>query len=109
MVNVIDLVLFATIKDQLIGVTASTRVLCMANGTLVPSAGAWTGYVVIRGAKTEGTFEVFPSGGVWEMLFGKLMLNAFGASHEYIQDTVTLKSKGISYILENANLPAERL
>jgi hypothetical protein len=36
MVNVIDSVLFATIKEQLTGVTASTKILRMANGTLVP-------------------------------------------------------------------------
>jgi hypothetical protein len=105
MVNVIDSVLFATIKEQLVGVTASTRVLRMANGILVPSGGAWTGCIVIGDAKAEGTFEVFPSGGAWEMLFGKPMLCAFNASHEYVTDTVTLKSEGVSYLLENANIP----
>ena len=113
MVNVIDSVLFATIKEQLVGVTASTRVLHMANGILVPSRGAWTGCIVIGDAKAEGTFEVFPSGGAWEMLFGKPMLRAFDTSHEYVMDTVTLKSEGVSYLLKNDNLPknmkAERL
>jgi hypothetical protein len=113
MVNVIDSVLFATIKEQLVEATASTRVLRMANGILVPFRGAWTGCIVIGDAKAEGTFEVFPSGGAWEMLFGKPMLRAFDASHEYVMDTVTLKSEGVSYLLENANIPkninAERL
>jgi hypothetical protein len=105
MVNVIDSVLFATIKEQLTGVTASTRVLRMANRTLVPSGGAWTGRIVIGDAKAEGTFKVFPSGGAWEMLFGKPMLHAFNASHEYVRDTVTLQSEGIAYVLENTKIP----
>jgi hypothetical protein len=63
MVNVIDLVLFATVKDQLKGVTTSTRVLCMVNRTLVPSGGTCTGWIGIGDARAEGTFEVFLGGG----------------------------------------------
>ena len=102
MVNVIDSVLFAMIKEQFTGVTALTN---MANGTLVPSGGTWTGRIAIGDATAEGTFEVFPSGGAWEMLFGKPMLHAFGASHKYVRDTVTLQSEGVTYVLENANTP----
>ena len=105
MVNVIDSALFAIIRKQLTGVTTSNKVLRMANGTLVPSGGAWTGQVVIGNAKAEGTFEVFPCGGAWEMLFGKPMLHAFNASHEYVGDTVTLQSEGTAYVLENTNVP----
>jgi hypothetical protein len=71
----------------------------------VPSGGTWTGRIAIGDAKAEGTFEVFPSGGAWAMLFRKPMLHAFGASHEYVRDTVTLQSEGVTYILENANIP----
>jgi hypothetical protein len=39
------------------------------------------------------------------MLFGKLMLHTFGASHKYIRNMVTLQLDGITYVLENANIP----
>jgi hypothetical protein len=35
-------------------------------------------------------FEVFPSGGSWSFLFGKPLLEGFGAVHDYAVDTITV-------------------
>ncbi|KIM72082.1 hypothetical protein PILCRDRAFT_93604 [Piloderma croceum F 1598] len=82
----------------------SKRVLRMANGTLVPSGGTWIGRVIVGNVCAEGAFEIFPSGGAWDMLFDKPMLHAFDATHKYTGDTVTLNSKDKSETLQNSNL-----
>jgi hypothetical protein len=103
LVNVIDTVVFEAIKDKLSPLQASKRVLRMANGTLVPSGGTWIGRIIVGNVCAEGAFEIFPSGGAWDMLFGKPMLHAFDAMHKYTGDTVILNSKDNSEILQNSN------
>jgi hypothetical protein len=60
----------------------------MANGALVPSVGYWEGYIRFGGVRVRASFEVFPSGGSWSFLFGKPLLEAFGAVHDYATDTI---------------------
>lgn len=103
LVNVIDTAVFAAIRDNLQPLQTSKRVLWMANGTLVPLGGAWIGHVIVGNVHAEGAFEIFPSGGAWDMLFGMPMLHAFDAMHKYTGDTVTLNSKDDSETLQNAN------
>ncbi|KAJ7097475.1 hypothetical protein C8R44DRAFT_748578 [Mycena epipterygia] len=57
---------------------------------LVPSGGPWRGKITVGSVSTVGKFKIFLGGGVWQMLLGKLMLQAFGASYKYVHDTVTL-------------------
>ncbi|KAJ7166976.1 hypothetical protein C8R46DRAFT_268329 [Mycena filopes] len=73
----------------------------MANGTLVPSVGAWCGTITVGGVSAVGRFEIFPGGGVWQMLLGKPMLQAFSASHEYVHDTVTFNTASGRVLLRN--------
>jgi hypothetical protein len=53
-----------------------------------------------------GTFQVFNSGGAWDMLFGKPLLAAFGASHAFENDVITLCLDGSEAcsVIRNANL-----
>jgi hypothetical protein len=62
----------------------------MANGSLVPSQGVWKGTLKWGSATIATSFEVFDSGGVWKMLIGKLLLEQFGAIHDYALDQITL-------------------
>jgi hypothetical protein len=105
LVNVIDTMIFDSIRNKLQPLMASKRVLRMANGVLVPSAGTWIGRVIVGNVCAEGAFEIFPSGGAWDMLFGKPMLLNFNATHKYTygSDTVTLNSDDDTEILENSN------
>ena len=73
----------------------------MADSALVCSEGTWTGIVVLGSIQMQGTFEIFPSNGAWEALFGKPLLCRFRASHEYINDTITLEAEGRQSIIEN--------
>ncbi|KAJ7076563.1 hypothetical protein B0H15DRAFT_756309, partial [Mycena belliarum] len=94
MANAIDTGIYEMIKEQLGKLTWTSRVLLMANGDLVPSRGYWSGEVCFGGLWKPGRFEVFPSGGAWAMLFGKPLLEAFGAWHGYEEDVILLRSAG---------------
>jgi hypothetical protein len=74
MICAMSIDIFKQVKHQLEGWLPSTRILCMANGALIPSQATWTGTFEIEGVKAHGTFEVFNSGGGWSFLFGKPML-----------------------------------
>jgi hypothetical protein len=92
MVNVIDRMAFEEVKNQLSEPRPSRKVMRMANGALIPSNGSWSGTVVVDSVRTNGTFKIFASGGAWKVLFGKPLLQAFDAVHEYTTDTITLHS-----------------
>ena len=103
LVNAIDSKIFHSIKKQLSPSRHSSKVLKMANGTLVRLEGTWTGIVVVGSIRTQGTFEIFSSNGAWEALFGKPLLRGFRASHKYINDTITLEAEGCQSITGNDN------
>ena len=73
----------------------------MANGSIVLSQGRWEGHITIGGVDVITRFEVFPSGGSWSVLIGKLLLMALEAKHEYTNDTIELPSSKGTIILEN--------
>ncbi|KAJ6590222.1 hypothetical protein B0H10DRAFT_2233705 [Mycena sp. CBHHK59/15] len=79
----------------------SGKTLRMANGTLIPSMGFWEGYIRFGGARVRGCFEVFPSGGSWSFLFGKPLLEEFGAVHDYKADSITVPGEGGPTIVAN--------
>ena len=60
----------------------------MANGNVVTPLGCWKGTVELGSTTVEGSFEVFDSGGSWDFLFGKRLLTAFAAIHNYAVDEV---------------------
>jgi hypothetical protein len=105
MVNVIDMAAFKEVRNQLSELQPSTKVMRMANGALIPSNGSWSGVVVIGDVQTTGTFEIFASGGAWNILFGKPMLQAFNTIHEYTTDTITLHSNDseLNLVIQNEN------
>jgi transposase InsO family protein len=63
----------------------------MANGTIVTPQARWRGRIELGGKTVEGTFKIFDSGGAWELLFGKPLLVAFGAVHDYEKDVIVIK------------------
>ncbi|KAF8868433.1 hypothetical protein BD779DRAFT_1793882 [Infundibulicybe gibba] len=102
MVNAIDKKLHTKIKERLTMAKPSSKVLHMADGRLVPSAGIWEGGVTVAGIKNQGRFEIFDSGGAWGLLFGKPLLQAFKAQHDYEKDTIQVRqTDGMEAILKN--------
>jgi hypothetical protein len=66
--------------------------LRMANGVIVRSQAMWKGVMELGGIRVEGEFEVFDSNQGWGILFGKPLLRAFNAVHDYGTDVVTISS-----------------
>ncbi|KAJ6533058.1 hypothetical protein B0H19DRAFT_874166, partial [Mycena capillaripes] len=90
MANAIDEDVYRAEKGVIGDLSPSKRVLRMADGHLVKSRGIWSGNVTFGGTSRWGRFEVFPSGGAWAVLFGKPLLEAFGAWHGYEEDVIVL-------------------
>ncbi|KAG1824653.1 uncharacterized protein BJ212DRAFT_1260337, partial [Suillus subaureus] len=95
---------FEKIKHCLGNWTPSSKRLQMANGAIIPSHTTWRGEVEIKGIKAYGEFKVFDSGGRWKFLFGKPMLHAFKAIHNYQTDKVDIIGIGGTCTLHNLSL-----
>ncbi|KAJ6577516.1 hypothetical protein B0H19DRAFT_931572, partial [Mycena capillaripes] len=61
-----------------------------ANGTLVDTAGQWIGKAEIDGLYIDAVFDVFDSGGSWDVLVGLPVQAAFGVVHDTKADAVTI-------------------
>ena len=87
-VNAIEETLYQTLKGRLTELTPSGKILRMADGRKIPSAGVWKGKVTVKGVCKEGIFEIFKSNSAWAMLLGKPLLKTFKAVHDYTEDTI---------------------
>jgi hypothetical protein len=65
----------------------------MANRIVVPSEAVWKGTMVLGGIKFMGEFEVFDSKGGWAFLFGKPLMCAARATHNFETDVVSICSE----------------
>ena len=88
MVDAMSTETYNRVRHRLIPLGRSSRRLRMANGNIVNPVGCWKGVVELGGATVEGSFEVFDSGGGWDFLFGKTLMTAFEAVHDYAVDEV---------------------
>ncbi|KAJ6459056.1 hypothetical protein C8R45DRAFT_769409, partial [Mycena sanguinolenta] len=66
------------------------RALKMADGTVVKTYGQWIGEMDVEGVRIHGVFDVFESGGGWEVLVGKPIMAALGAIHDTKRDIITI-------------------
>ncbi|KAJ7112632.1 hypothetical protein C8R44DRAFT_573383, partial [Mycena epipterygia] len=80
---------------------ALTRHLRMANGELVAPFGQWEGTVDVGGVRIQGVFDIFNSGGSWEVLFGKPLQAELGVVHDVKADVVVANVGGRSATLRN--------
>jgi hypothetical protein len=101
MVGVMCASIFNQIKHRLHNWTTSSKNLRMANGNIVKSIAKWSGTVEINSIKAQCSFEVFDSAGSWGFLFGKPMLKAFKAIHDYTSDTVKIFDNQHSTTIKN--------
>ena len=88
MVDAMSMETYNRVRHRLSPLGRSTRQLRMANGNVVSPLGCWKGTVELNGTTVEGSFEVFDSGGGWDFLFGKRLMTAFAAVHDYATDEV---------------------
>jgi hypothetical protein len=101
MVNAMSTALYAAVRHRIGELQWSVKILRMANGALVPSIGSWEGHIRFGGARVHATFEVLPSGGSWSFLFGKPLLEQFGAVHDYGTDTILVPGENRSTVVSN--------
>ncbi|THU79222.1 hypothetical protein K435DRAFT_884538 [Dendrothele bispora CBS 962.96] len=104
MISAMSTTTFDRLKGILMGWGPSWRRLRMADDSLVPSVAHWEGTVVLGGISVQGEFEVFESGGKWEFLFGKPLLQHFHAIHDYDKDTIQIAGKEGVVKLSNVSL-----
>ena len=90
MINAIDTAAYAHIARRLSPLSPSSQKLRMANGSVVLLTGVWAGNLEWGPLRIQTTFEVFPSGGSWQMLIGKPLLEQVKATHDYSTDTITV-------------------
>ena len=102
MVAAMDTEVFHRLREALDGIKPSSKRLRMANGAVVHSQACWEGTIIVGDVKATGEFEVFDSGGGWDFLFGKPLLRAFKALHDYECDTITVKGPCVQSLLANA-------
>ncbi|KAJ7654195.1 hypothetical protein B0H17DRAFT_1214460 [Mycena rosella] len=101
MVNAMCTTLYEMVRHHIGELQQSGKTLRMANGVLVPSIGFWEGYIRFGGARVRACFEVFPSGGSWSFLFGKPLLEGFGAVHDYAVDSITVPGEKGPTVVSN--------
>jgi hypothetical protein len=101
MISAMSSQIYEKVRHRLQGWQPSKCVLRMANGALVKSQAMWTGSVRLGGIQVRGTIEVFNSSGGWSFLFGKPMLWAFKANHDYEQDTIQVRDDQTAAKLKN--------
>lgn len=67
--------------------------------------------IEIEGVQAKGEFEVFDSGGGWVILFGKLMLQTFKATHKYETGTIIITDQYKKVTIHNQimNMPNEEV
>ncbi|KIK55815.1 hypothetical protein GYMLUDRAFT_248408 [Collybiopsis luxurians FD-317 M1] len=93
MIAAMDSSMYRELHGVIGGWSPLQRQFCMANGTLVKGEACWDGHVSIAGAVTDGSFEVFDSGGSWWFLFGKPPLEHFRVVHDYAEDTIKVEGE----------------
>jgi hypothetical protein len=69
--------MFRRVKHRLGTTTLSSQLLQMANSVIVQSEAKWEGRVDVNGISANVAFEVFDSGGKWDFLFRKTLLEMF--------------------------------
>ena len=93
MVAVMCVSLFNQVKHRLGNWQPSRKLLCVANGTLIPSQARWEGTIQLEDVAIKGSFKVFDSGGSWAFLLGKPLLQWFRAKQCFDTDTVEIKTE----------------
>ncbi|KAJ3713125.1 hypothetical protein C8R42DRAFT_551550, partial [Lentinula raphanica] len=88
MVAAMDSGVYHRLREEIGGWSSSVRRFRMADGSVVPGVASWEGRISVGGIAVDGIFEVFDSGGSWQFLFGKPLLESFRAVHDYRNDTL---------------------
>ena len=101
MINAIDATAYQRTARRLNPLSPSSRKLRMANGSVISSTGTWAGTLEWGPITTHTTFEVFPSGGSWQMLIGKPLLEQVKATQDYSTDSISIPTNTTHHRIHN--------
>ncbi|KAG8723899.1 hypothetical protein FRC09_001302 [Ceratobasidium sp. 395] len=104
--NVLDVTLWAANQVSLGPLLPSRTLLRVADGKASRCIGKWRGWVEMDGVQIVAEFEVFDSGGAFEVLLGKPWLTSVKAEQRFGDDS--LKLKGLTEPLPNGYPLKER-
>jgi len=93
--------MFKKVKHRLGTASPSSQLLRVANGVIIRSEARWEGKMDVNGISANVAFEVFDSGGKWDFLFGKTLLETFRATHDYESDEITVHGNEGKVTLKN--------
>ena len=99
--EVMSSAMFRKVKHRLGTALPSCQLLRVANGMIVRSEARWEGRIEVNGISAKVAFEVFDSGGKWDFLFGKTLLETFKAVHDYKTDEITVHGNEGKTVLHN--------
>ncbi|KAF8685482.1 hypothetical protein RHS04_00782 [Rhizoctonia solani] len=88
--NVLDAALWAANESNLGPLKPSQTLLRVADGKASQCLGQWSGQVKLAGQTLRSNFEVFDSGGAFEVLLGKPWLTQVKATQSFVDDTLHL-------------------
>lgn len=91
MINTIDSHLYEQSKRKIGGWKPSTRQFRMANGTIVPGEACWEGDMQLGDLSVSTRCEVFNSGGSWNVLVGKPLLEQLRVIHNYSENSLQIE------------------
>ncbi|KAJ3822824.1 hypothetical protein F5880DRAFT_1656188 [Lentinula raphanica] len=93
MVAAMDSGVYHRLREEIGGWSSSVRRFRMADGSVVLGVASWEGRISVGGVAVDGIFEVFDSGGSWQFLFRKPLLESFRAVHDYRNDTLRVENE----------------
>jgi hypothetical protein len=108
MKEVMSSAMFNKVKHRLGTQKPSNQLLRLANGTIVQSEARWEGEIEVDGVRARVAFEVFDSGGKWDFLFGKSLLETYKAIHNYELYEIVLKENSKKTTLHNQSRTANQ-
>ena len=77
---------FKRVKHRLGTTLLSSQLLRVENRTIMKSEAMWKGRIEVGSVQADVTFEVFDSGGKWDFLSRKTLLETFKEVHSYEKD-----------------------
>lgn len=102
MINAFDATMYQNTANRLMKLSPSQRTLRMADGSLVPSLGVWSGTFKWGLICCTTIFKVFPSGGLWKMLIVKTLLEQLNAIQNYRMDSIIITAGNATDTIYNA-------
>ena len=100
-INTLDVKAYNSTTSRLLQLSPSKHTLQMADGSLIPSLGVWSGMFEWGQMRCSAVFEIFLSGDSWKMLIGKPLLEQLKAVQDYQTDSIIIRTDSVTDTIVN--------